>query len=158
KNDWLLSARQTPAPLQWGEDGLTWQQIVQRRLSVLDAYPAIRRAYYGVVGDPVQANGLPTSGVTDEGNHYALRAQRVVFQQWKEDVPWAKRGQVTVALGGDIAKEAGILPDAVALAPTTSTLLAAPVPAHRQVMMYYVPYDTTSWVSFEQQASSGAID
>jgi hypothetical protein len=27
-------------------------------------------------------------------------------------VPWAKAGQVTVALGGDIAKQAGIVPQA----------------------------------------------
>jgi hypothetical protein len=40
-----------------------------------------------------------------------------VFQEWKEDVPWAKAGQVTVALGGDIAKEAGILPSPEALRP-----------------------------------------
>ena len=46
-----------------------------------------------------------------------MRAQRVVFQEWKEDVPWARRGEVTVALGGDIAKEAGILPNPEALRP-----------------------------------------
>ncbi len=63
-----------------------------------------------MVGDPIQANGLPVSDVVDMGNHFALRTQRVVFQEWKEDVPWAQRGTVTVALGGDIAKEAGILP------------------------------------------------
>ena len=37
------------------------------------------------------------------GNHYAIRTQKTVFQQWKEDVPWAKAGEVTLANGGDIA-------------------------------------------------------
>ena len=82
----------------------------QNHLAVMDAFPAIRATYFGVVGDPIQANGLPVSDVVDMGNHFALRSQRVVFQEWKEDVPWAQRGTVTVALGGDIAKEAGILP------------------------------------------------
>ena len=43
-------------------------------------------------------------------NHYALRTQRAVFQQWKETVPWAAQGEVTIANGGDIAKELGWLP------------------------------------------------
>jgi N-acetylmuramoyl-L-alanine amidase len=70
-----------------------------------------------VVGDPVQANGLPVSDVVDFGDVLVLRCQRVVLQQWKVDVPWARAGQVTFALGGDIAKEAGILPDPAALLP-----------------------------------------
>jgi hypothetical protein len=51
------------------------------------------------------------------GNNITVRAQRVVFQLWKVDVPWATAGTVTVALGGDIAKDAGILPDQSALQP-----------------------------------------
>src|SRR5262249_29981655 len=39
-----------------------------------------------------------------------IRLQRAVIQQWKQDVPWAKAGQVTVANGADIAKEAGLFP------------------------------------------------
>jgi hypothetical protein len=109
-DDWLLLHRQTPRH----DPGLG---DASARLALLDSRPAIRAAYFAVAGDPVQANGLPTSRVTDMGNHYALRAQRVVFQEWKEDVPWAKAGQVTVALGGDIAKEAGILPSPEALRP-----------------------------------------
>lgn len=117
KDDWLLTVRQTPRPISLDERGKTWDQIVKGRLALLDAAPAIRAKYYDVAGDPIQANGLPTSAVTDMGNHYALRAQRVEFQLWKQDVPWAKAGTVTVALGGDIAKEAGILPDLAALQP-----------------------------------------
>ena len=113
KDNWLFSVRQTPYPLPASFDaGKNWEQVVFGRLALLDENPAIKAAYYSVAGDPVQMNGLPTSRITDMGNHYSLRAQRVVIQQWKETVPWAAAGQVTVALGGDIAKEAGLIPAA----------------------------------------------
>ncbi|MHB1415155.1 MAG: S1C family serine protease, partial [Chloroflexota bacterium] len=54
--------------------------------------------------------GLPTSRVTDMGNHFAVRTQRTVIQEWKEDVPWAKAGQVTFANAGTIAAEVGLIP------------------------------------------------
>jgi uncharacterized lipoprotein YddW (UPF0748 family) len=141
-NDWLINVRQTPPPRTWDEAGLSWAQIVARRLAVMDAYPAIRSKYYAVVGDPIQANGLPTTDVVDMGNHYALRAQRVVFQQWKEDVPWARRGEVTVALGGDIAKETGVLPDPIALQPVrlpgSEIPISAPIGMTEQLRAYWV--------------------
>jgi hypothetical protein len=124
KDDWLLSVKQTPKRIQLDEQGKTWDQVVAGRRALLDAAPAIKAKYYAVVGDPIQANGLPTSAVTDMGNNYSLRAQRVVFQLWKQDVPWAKAGTVTVALGGDIAKAAGILPDQGALQSGTPDELA----------------------------------
>src|SRR5438132_9533992 len=81
----------------------------------------MKAKYSAALGDAITANGLPTSIVTDVGNHYSMRAQRVVFQQWKEDVPWAKKGDVTVALGGDIFKEVGLIPPtAVKPAPAES--------------------------------------
>ncbi|HEX5415109.1 MAG TPA: hypothetical protein VFZ25_05540 [Chloroflexota bacterium] len=129
KDDWLLAVRQTPAPIKLDESGKSWNQIVAGRLALLNAAPAIKAKYYAVVGDPIQANGLPTSAVTDMGNHLALRAQRVEFQLWKQDVPWAKAGTVTVALGGDIAKEAGILPSPLALQPGTPDEIAKGISA-----------------------------
>ena len=36
---------------------------------------------------------------------FVIRTQKAVFQQWKEDVPWAKAGEVTIANGVDVAKE-----------------------------------------------------
>ncbi|MBI2953616.1 MAG: hypothetical protein HYY30_04830 [Chloroflexi bacterium] len=116
-DDYLLAARQVPRQAQFDEAGLSFEQIVASRLALLDENPAIRTKYFSVAGDPVQLNGLPTSPVTDMGNHLALRAQRVVFQQWKVDVPWASINEVTVALGGDIAKELDLLPDKAALQP-----------------------------------------
>jgi hypothetical protein len=111
KDDWLLSTRQTPKPL--GAEfsaGLVWEQAKQKHLALLESNAAIKQAFYAVNGDPVQMNGLPTSEITDMGDSYTLRCQRVAFQQWKKDMPWAKAGQVTVANGGDIAKESGLVP------------------------------------------------
>lgn len=98
----LLESAQIPLPAQWNEAGLTPEQIAKQRLAVMDNYPAIRRAYQIAPGDPVAWYGLPTSGVVDMGNHYALRTQRAVFQQWKETMPFAKAGEVTTALGGSL--------------------------------------------------------
>jgi hypothetical protein len=107
-DQWLQVAKQTPRhePTLGSADA---------RLALLDERPAIKGAYFRVVGDPIQSSGYPTSRALDMGNHYALRAQRVVFQEWKEDVPWARAGQVTVALGGDMAKEVGLVPPVAAL-------------------------------------------
>jgi hypothetical protein len=114
QDGWLRSVRQTPEPRAFNEAGRAWPEVVRQRLAVMDAHPALKAAYSGGVGDAIQANGLPVSDVSDFGNVLVLRCQRVVLQQWKVDVPWAKAGQVTFALGGDIAKETGLVPAAVA--------------------------------------------
>lgn len=126
KDDWLLQVRTVPPRRDFGDAGRSWPEVVRAHRAVMDAFPAIRTKYDAATGDPIQANGLPTSDVVDMGSHHALRAQRVVFQQWKTDQPWARAGEVTVALGGDIAKEAGVLPDLLALLP-----IAAPAPPAR---------------------------
>ena len=63
------------------------------------------------LSDPDWLNhyGLPQS-YGDFGNVFVIRAQRAVFQHWKVDVPWARAGDVTIANGGDVAKEAGLIP------------------------------------------------
>jgi hypothetical protein len=97
------------------------------RRAVLNANPAIKAAYFGVIGDPVTMNGLPTSQVSDMGNNFTVRAQRVVIQQWKVAVPWAAAGEVTFGLGGSIAKETGLLPLGSSPGPgPTSTVCAGP--------------------------------
>jgi sortase (surface protein transpeptidase) len=52
---------------------------------------------------------------------WVLRAQRVVFFHWKVAEPWAPKGSITIAGGGDLAKEAGLLPDD-ALTPEVPTV------------------------------------
>ena len=53
--------------------------------------------------------GLPVA-TQDYANSVVVRAQRATFQYWKEAVPWAAKGSVTVANGGDLAKESGLFP------------------------------------------------
>ena len=79
------------------------EQILTHRLALLDANPAIKERYFSAP-DPLWRYGLPTSRVEDYGNMFVVRTQKVVFQQWKEDVPWAKAGEVTIANGVDIAE------------------------------------------------------
>ena len=133
QDDHLFSTRSVPRPLPPEFDaGRPFAEVVQARLALLDDNAAIKAAYNGVVGNPVTMNGLPTSRVTDMGNHYALRTQRVVIQQWKEDVPWAAAGQATVALGGSIAVELGLFPPEVVEAESTPNeqrpLVSVPLP------------------------------
>ncbi len=117
KDDWLFSVRQTPRdPGNAADVGLNWDAIQQRHWRILDGDPQIK-AVFEADKDPLSHYGLPIS-LADMGNAVVLRAQRAVFQRWKEDVPWAKAGDVTVANGGDIAKEIGLLPiDATVLEP-----------------------------------------
>ncbi len=88
----------------------SWDEIVIARQRLLEQDPAIYTRYFSST-DPLTVFGLPTSGVEDMGSHYALRTQRAVFQNWKEEVPWAAKGQVTVVNGGMIAKQLGRIPD-----------------------------------------------
>lgn len=116
KDDWLLAVRSTPRPLGADFDaGKDWNQVVSSRLGLLNANPAIKARYYAVE-DPINLYGLPTSPIVDNGNHYAIRLQRALIQQWKVAVPWAAAGQVTLANGGDVGREAGLFP-ATALEP-----------------------------------------
>jgi hypothetical protein len=118
KDDFLLAERMTPRPLDPSADtGLAWPAVVARHQAMLDQDPAIRAAYFADP-DPILRYGLPV-GYGDMGSAFVIRCQRAVFQRWKEDVPWAKAGQVTIANGGDLAKEAAILP-ADALAPESA--------------------------------------
>ena len=65
------------------------------------------------------------------GNHFAIRLQRAVLQQWKVAVPWANAGQVTIANGGAIGAEVGLFP-AFALEPQ-------PQPTFSQRVVVYNP-------------------
>lgn len=108
-DDWLESHRSIPLSRDWSQDqDQPSERVISNHLAILDADSAIKRKY---LEDPqwMEKNGLPMA-VKEYGNVIVVRGQRAVFQRWKEDVPWAKKGQVTLALGGDIAKERGLLP------------------------------------------------
>jgi len=124
----LLSTRQTPLQLPPGWDGdISFGEVVTKRQALLDMRAALRSTYFAS-DDPLTFYGLPTSEVEDMGNHYAIRLQRAVLQEWKEEVPWASAGEVTIANGGDIAKELGGLPSE-ALLPEADSGASSPPPA-----------------------------
>ena len=104
-----------PFPLDASFDsGKSRVEIQRDRLALLDANAAIKERYYAA-DEPLLQYGLPTSRVEDYGNVVAIRTQSAVLQQWKEDSPWAKTGEVTIANGGEIAERLGWIPmDALA--------------------------------------------
>lgn len=111
RDAYLRAVRQVPPIADWsGDQGLSWQQVVRRHQALLDSNQAIKNVYFSV-SDPVAMYGLPMAPILDTQDAYVMRAQRIVIQQWKKDMPWAKAGQVTIANGGDIAKELRLVPD-----------------------------------------------
>lgn len=127
RDDDLRADKQIPPPQEVDDAGLPYEVIAARRLAWLDARPAIKAKYCGAPGgaDPIQLWGLPTSkavNMSDVGEVYVLRTQRAAFQEWVNGADWAAPGEVTVVLGGDLAKEFSLLP-AEALTPE-------PAPAH----------------------------
>ena len=125
-DDWLRAVKLIPAPFDpHEEDGMDFEAVRARRLGFLDRNPAVKQRFLAE-RNWQELYGLPVS--FDDTDHvWVLRAQRVVFQYWKVDLPWARRGQITMANGGDLAKEAGLIPE-TALAPETPTVYRAPNP------------------------------
>jgi hypothetical protein len=110
RDDWLEVYRQTPRPADTAADsGLTWERVVARHLAMLDKTPPALKQRF--LADPhwLDHYGLPTA-VQEFSNSVVVRAQRATLQYWKEAVPWAAKGSVSVANGGDLAKEAGLFP------------------------------------------------
>ena len=125
-DDWLLVFRQTPEPFDTSPDtNLSWNEVLQRHWEFLDTNAAIKARYWSDPA-PLDHFGLPMS-YRDMGNSFVVRAQRAVFQYWKEDVPWAKKGEVTLANSGDLAKEAGVFPSE-AITPLRPSATPAPAP------------------------------
>lgn len=137
---WLVAFRQIPVSFDWSDDDPIndWPGTVQNHLSrIFDPQPgdtpqmgaartALRERF---LSNPnwLPHYGLPLS-IQDFGPMIVMRAQRVALQYWKENVPWANAGDVTVVLGGDIFKESGLIP-AAAITPrdaATASLDATP--------------------------------
>lgn len=110
RDDWLEVYRQTPRPADNGPDaGLAWAGVVARHLAMLDKTPPALKQRF--LADPQWLDhfGLPTA-VQEFSTSVVVRAQRATLQYWKEAMPWAAKGSVSVANGGDLAKEAGLFP------------------------------------------------
>lgn len=154
KNDWLKSFRSTPPPLPPSFDaGRSWSEIIIARQNLLKSRPKLY-ARYLEGNDPLELYGLPQSEVADAGNHYVVRLQRAVFQEWKVDVPWARAGEVTVANGGDVAKEAGLFPPKAVLPDPPGSLPPDFFPAR------YAIEGTAAWYAGQfvgRKTASGSI-
>ncbi|MBI2909431.1 MAG: C39 family peptidase [Chloroflexi bacterium] len=135
KDDWLLD-RGVPRHFT-GDDGSRgdFESAKAMRLSWLTD-PAISQAYYDNP-DPLNFYGLPSSRPESFGPFITQRFQRGVLQLWVEAVLGMPRpGAVVGALAGELAKEAGLVPE---LATQQETVLGGasaevllPVPAFMQ--------------------------
>ena len=100
----------TPPPLDTAPDaGLAWPRVVARHVALLDKVPPALKQQFLADPDWLDHYGLPVA-TQDLPNSVVVRAQRASLQYWKEAVPWAAKSSVTVANGGDLAKEAGLFP------------------------------------------------
>ena len=120
KDEWLRDEKMVPLPLEPDFDaGRDPADVPAAHLELLAEQPVLEAAYRSA-RDPIRQFGLPTSRVT-EINEYlvAIRCQRTVLQLWKQDMPFAKAGDVTAANAGQLAVEAGLFP-AEALKPVVS--------------------------------------
>lgn len=110
KDDWLAAYRLIPRAAPFADEAsLSSQEILDKRLRLLDTNVTLRAAYFSSP-DFLETNGLPVAPVTDVGPALVLRAQRRAFQLWKVSTPFAAVGQVTVVNGGDLGKEAELYP------------------------------------------------
>ena len=123
-DDWLVAYRQIPKSFDWSADDPVndWEGTVQNHLTqIFEAQPgdtaemsAARAALKErFLSDPdwLLRFGLPL-GIQEFGSMIVMRAQRSALQYWKIKMPWADVGDVTVVLGGDLAKESGLIPAA----------------------------------------------
>ncbi|HLY66852.1 MAG TPA: hypothetical protein VKU60_15060, partial [Chloroflexota bacterium] len=103
---WLETEREVPPEADFGaaDADRSWAEVMKAHLALLDGNKAIKSAYLSVP-EPVEHFGLPTSGVFETEDALMLRTQRAVFQLWKQDTPWAKAGQVTLANAGELARD-----------------------------------------------------
>ncbi|MDW8254118.1 MAG: hypothetical protein RMM58_09580 [Chloroflexota bacterium] len=113
-DNWLAATYGAAPSLDWRDDVLfNWEVVKARHFALLDRSPRIREAYFGIGADPVTYYGLPQSAV-DNGQTFVVRMQRAIFQEWRVDTPWARAGTVFVIDGGEILKEAGVIPASAA--------------------------------------------
>jgi hypothetical protein len=123
---WLEMNRQVPpGPDALADAGLSWLEVVDRHLALLDRYPSLSE-FYNADPAPIDRFGLPLS-VEDYGPLVSVRLQRATLQLWTVDSPWAAAGTVVLGNSGDLAKEVGLwTSDALVPRPAGAFALAAP--------------------------------
>ena len=112
KDGWLSEAKGIPAPITDDGSGGDWGRAKATRLSWL-TNDAIRAKYLsaGSVERAIELYGLPMSKPEKRGPFIVQRFQRIAFQLWVDQVPGMPApGSVVRILGGDLLKEAGLIP------------------------------------------------
>ena len=111
KDPWLDAFKLTPRPRTFPENaGQPFEVAKQNHLRLLDENSAIKTKWYANA-NWLNAYGLPVA-YEDRGDVRVLRTQRATFQQWMTATAWAAAGEVVVSNGGDVYKEAGLIPAA----------------------------------------------
>jgi hypothetical protein len=122
-SDYGIPPTELPLP-----EEATPELLAERLEWVLRDHPALA-AYVAGMPDAYAVLGLPTSAVHDVGSYYVVRFQGGALQEWKQDVPWARAGDVTAANVGEIATALGLFPtDALAATGATPPAAAAGEP------------------------------
>lgn len=151
KDDWLLEVKGIPRPIADDGSGGDFARAVRTRLGWM-TNAAIRARFFANPNpaaisswsqdQAIQLYGLPMSPPEQHGPFITQRFQRISFQLWTESVPgMPAKGSVVGILGGDLLKEAGLLPSSAVqplgpngTAPAQPT--AAPPPAPRSYPWY----------------------
>lgn len=122
---WLEAYRQIPRSFDWSADDPIndWEGTVQNHLTTifepqpgdapqLGAARAALKERFLSNPEWLLHYGLPLA-IQDFGSMVVMRAQRVALQYWNVRTDWgASPGDVTVVHGGDLAKQAGLIPAA----------------------------------------------
>lgn len=142
KDDWLYAFKGIPRPIQDDRSGGDWQKAKETRLGWLTdekikarylANPNPGAIANWTLDDSIQLYGLPMSRPERFGPFICQRFQRVSLQLWTEAVAGMPApGTVVRVLGGDLLKDAGLIPSD-ALEPEdrptpTATATRTPVP------------------------------
>jgi hypothetical protein len=112
KDNQLLASSGIPLPIRDDGAGGDFQKAEAVRLSWLTD-GAIKTAYLaaGSTDQAVQLYGLPMSKPEKHGPFIVQRFQRIAFQHWTDAVAGMPApGSVVRVLGGDLAKQQGLIP------------------------------------------------
>ena len=119
-DDWLFHAKGIPRPIQDDGSGGDWNKAREARLSWLTneqirakylANPNPARIASWNVDRAIELYGLPMSRPERHGPFISQRFQRITLQLWVDDVEGMPApGMVVRVLGGDLLKDAGLLP------------------------------------------------
>ena len=120
RDDWLVVGKGVPRPISDDGSGGDFGKAVATRMGWLtnDAIKAkfLANPNPGAISGwtrdrAIELYGLPMSLPEHHGPFISQRFQRIAFQHWIEDVPgMPAKGSVVGVLGGDLLKEAGLLP------------------------------------------------